>query len=100
MKEHNIRPMQGLPPAERAVKYILDVLPNYPELSWYLIGTEMFRLLCEAEAHRQGITPDPSYPVGIYRSRFEEDYALTLNEREPKPCFTCPECGWKGEEDI
>lgn len=96
MSGHGIRPMQGLPPAERAVKYILDVLPQYPELSYYLgPGTEMMRLLCEAEAHRLGIEPDPAY-LGLYSSRFEEEYAQKLNPEQP--FFACPECGWYSGE--
>ena len=85
MKEHSIRPLQGLPPAERAVKYLLDILPLYPELSYYLCpGTNMFNLLCEAEAHRLGIAPDPDYEAGIFTSRFAEEYARKLKPLDPK----------------
>lgn len=101
MKEHSIRPMQGLPPAERAVKYILDILPLYPELSYYLCpGSTMLNLLCEAEAHRLGMEPDPEYEPCVFTSRFAEEYATKLIPKEPRPCFTCPECGWEGEEGI
>lgn len=102
MKDHSIRPLQGLPPAERAVKYILDILPLYPELSYYLCpGTNMFNLLCEAEAHRLGMEPDPDYELpAAFTTRFAAEYAKKLNPKEPRPCFTCPECGWEGEEDI
>lgn len=93
MSNHEIRPMQGLPPAERAVKYLLDVLPLWPELSDFIRpGTEMMRLLCEAEAHRLGIAPDPEYRSELYSSRFEEEYAQTLSPAEP--LYACPNCGW------
>lgn len=101
MKDCGQLPMQGLAPAERAVKYILDVLPGHPELSWYLgPGTEMFRLLCDAEAQRLGFEPDPDYKPGLYPSRFAEDYAKRLSPKRPRCFLTCPECGWEGEEDI
>ena len=45
----------SLPPAERAVKYLLDVLPYHPNLAWYLSpGTEMLTLLLTAEAALPG----------------------------------------------
>lgn len=102
MKENSICPMQGLPPAELAVKYILDILPLYPELSYYLCpGTTMFNLLCEAEAHRLGMEPDPDDKLSaFFTTRFAAEYAKKLNPKEPRPCFSCPECGWEGEEDI
>lgn len=99
MKEHSIRPMQGLPPAERAVKYLLDILPLYPELSYYLCpGTNMMRLLCEAEAQRLGIEPDPTYEPGIFSSRFEQEYCAALKPKDPREGWICPECAsWSRE---
>lgn len=95
MKEHSIRPMLGLSPAERAVKYLLDVLPLYPELSYYLCpGTNMFNLLCEAEAHRLGVAPDRDYELpATFTTRFAEEYAKQLKPKDPKEGFVCPECG-------
>jgi hypothetical protein len=45
-----------LPPAERAVKYLLDRVRRDPDLRWLLLGTQAFALLCEAEAARTGWT--------------------------------------------
>jgi hypothetical protein len=85
MQDNGQLPHKGLPPAERAVKYILDVLPQYPELAWYLgPGTEMLHLLCEAEARRLDVSP----------SRFEVEYGRRLRPANPKEgCCVCPDCG-------
>jgi hypothetical protein len=83
--DHGISPLKGLSPAERAVKYILDVLLRYPELAWYLgPGTEMLRQLCEAEAHRLGVAPE----------QFEEDYCMQLAPANPTDGYICPDCGY------
>lgn len=71
--DHGIHPDQSLTPAERAVKYILDVLPFYPNLAYYLCpGTQMFEELCNAEAERLGVDVET----------FKREYALRLTPED------------------
>ena len=76
----------SLPPAERAVKYLLDVLPYHPNLAWYLSpGTEMLTLLLTAEAARQGENPCRGLRVSCPKCG--------------EPLTTCPQCGESVQQD-
>jgi hypothetical protein len=91
MKDRGIVPMKGLAPAERAVKYILDVLPRHQELSWYLgPGTQMLRLLCEAEAQRMDVDPE----------QFSKAYCKRLAPVNPARLVVCPECGYGSDDSV
>lgn len=57
MKDVQIVP-EGSTPAERAVSYLLVRLCHDADLRWYLLNTQAFALLCEAEAARTGKTLD------------------------------------------
>ena len=105
-QDHGIRPDMSLPPAERAVKYLLDVLPYHPNLAWYLSpGTEMLTLLLTAEAARQGEHYD-NMSCAFARTYFSmlkpEIPCRGLRVSCPKcgePLTTCPQCGESVQQD-
>ncbi len=58
MRDYGLTPDPRLQPADRAVSYLLTRLQFDADLRWLLAGTEAYRLLIDAEAHRLGQTPD------------------------------------------
>lgn len=83
MREHGIKPDMSLSHANRAVKYILDVLPLYRNLAYYLCpGTQMFEELCHAEAER----------LGIGSEAFKREYVRRLAPEAPLDGLECPHC--------
>lgn len=85
--DHGIVADASLSPAERAVKYTLDVLKTRPGLAWFLVGTETLCQLLSAEAHRRGLS-------GEEVTAFTRDYAANLDRRDPCEIrrIACPVC--------
>lgn len=54
MQDHGDYTDRTLSPADTAVKYALDRMQRDPDLRYRLVGTQLFALLCEAEAARLG----------------------------------------------
>jgi hypothetical protein len=68
VKDYGLRPDARLSPADRAVKYALDRVQHDADLAYHAgFGTELFAVLCEAEAARLG-GGDP----GPYRDEVED----------------------------
>jgi hypothetical protein len=55
-----IDPDQPLSTSERAVLYLLRRIRLDANLRWYMLHTEAFQLLCEAESQRRHNTPQPA----------------------------------------
>jgi hypothetical protein len=52
MPDHGDRTDNTLPPAERAVRYMLETIRLNPDLRYLLLHTQAMRLLLDAEAFR------------------------------------------------
>lgn len=84
MSDHGILPDKALTPAERAVKYTLDVLQTRPELAWFLVDTETLSQLLSAEAYRMGLSTEEE-------SEYRAAYVLDLDRSDPEQCRHCGE---------
>lgn len=87
MSDHGILPNKSISPAERAVKYTLDVLLSHPELAWFLVGTETLHQLLTAEVHRLGLEGDAA-------RTFAREYTARLDTCDPSTFqrILCPNC--------
>lgn len=58
MKDGDVRPDDSLGSADRAVKYLLDRVQHDANLRWYMLHTQAYQLLLDAEAARRGMSPE------------------------------------------